>query len=359
MDMKKLLEAVTKFSGEPKQKPGDQVRGTDVAKMGTKEHPFKGKLVGGAAESILKDLSKGATPKTKEQELSEQFADFLQALEEEKLGVHDKRPSREGSRPAREYTKDGQPSKRYTSVDEADASPEQRKANRELWNQINRKGVVPSIDRERYTEIPGLEGPYRWKSGRVVYYDPREGKYYDRDRDMYLDNSEAMDETRGHEIVKTKLQDIERAKNPKSHTDDLEARADRAKAEYAKYVAKMKEKNPNYVPLYKMDEAGANNPPQQNTASATPTPQAQTQQAKNVAQGTQALKNATGSTAPTDTLAKAIDSASQGTAINAKDAQTIEPMMDVMKQVAQDPNLANQFKSFADKARNNAAKTNV
>ena len=42
-DMKKLLESMTRFSGEPTQKPGDQARGTDKA---TKENPFKHRLVG-------------------------------------------------------------------------------------------------------------------------------------------------------------------------------------------------------------------------------------------------------------------------------------------------------------------------
>jgi hypothetical protein len=47
--------------------------------------------------------------------------------------------------------------------------------------------VLPPIDTERYTTIPGLEGPFRdRKTGKVVYYDPKEGKYYDRDSDMYL-----------------------------------------------------------------------------------------------------------------------------------------------------------------------------
>lgn len=683
-----------------------QWKGTDAGTPGKK-------LVGDSVEpeeSILKDLSKGPTPKTKEQELAEQFNQFLTQLEEENLGVADRRPARKGSRPARDMGRTGEPSKRYKPIKESvddiltrfrigwreisrssfysdewrkttetiysylrtplmagdvdefhkwynhlqakypdhfddflDASgihswdelqellvldeslsKEQRRANRELWDQVNRKGVVPSIDRERYTEIPGLEGPYRWKSGRVVYYDPREGKYYDRDRDMYLDNSEVMgesrprvnedeyypphddggrsvkqeqkwteddmwslqnnlvdidgladhyiasleyypndnkygaimkpydpstakrryvelnfdidsggsthypvdvefdrlygqstylggfndqeefisetlsdgtsatsdiitksavkaalkeidlktikaftgngtskslgktgialysmspmdatsagrdraaatvdkirmllgklgaevtpkgrgtsaydtytfnrgtrkqftlvglvstfptylrsagmdsgyqtywymfsdavgenlvSETRGHEVIKTKLQDIERERNPQPAADDLTAREARAKAEYRKYVEKMKKKNPNYIPLYKVDEAGANNPPQQNTAmqTTTATPQQQ-QQAKNVAQGTQTLKTAIGSTASTDVLAKAIDTASQGTQIDAKSAQALEPMMNIVKQAAQDPNLANQFKTLAGQAKTSAAK---
>lgn len=50
--------------------------------------------------------------------------------------------------------------------------------------------TLPNIDRERYTEIPGLEGPFRTKSGKVVYYDPKEGRYYDRDSDIYLTHEE-------------------------------------------------------------------------------------------------------------------------------------------------------------------------
>lgn len=40
---------------------------------------------------------------------------------------------------------------------------------------------------ERYTKIKGLEGPFRMPSGKILYYDPREGKYYDRDSDYYVD----------------------------------------------------------------------------------------------------------------------------------------------------------------------------
>ena len=55
---------------------------------------------------------------------------------------------------------------------------------------------MPSIDRERYTEMPGLEGPFQTMSGKPIYYDPKEGAYYDRDTDMYLtyDEFKALDE---------------------------------------------------------------------------------------------------------------------------------------------------------------------
>jgi hypothetical protein len=52
--------------------------------------------------------------------------------------------------------------------------------------------TMPSINRERYTEIPGLEGPFQTRAGKVIYYDPKEGQYYDRDTDMYIPHDEAI-----------------------------------------------------------------------------------------------------------------------------------------------------------------------
>ena len=46
--------------------------------------------------------------------------------------------------------------------------------------------VLPSIDRKRYDDMPGMEGPMMTRSGKVVYYDPKEGSYLDPDTDMYL-----------------------------------------------------------------------------------------------------------------------------------------------------------------------------
>ena len=39
-------------------------------------------------------------------------------------------------------------------------------------------------------ELEGMEGPFQFSTGAVLYYDPREGKYYDRGRDMYISNDE-------------------------------------------------------------------------------------------------------------------------------------------------------------------------
>ena len=72
-----------------------------------------------------------------------------------------------------------------------------------ILNELKDKGVLteddsvgeghqtmPPIDKERYDEIPDLEGPFMTLSGKVVYYDPKEGQYYDRDSDMYMSYEE-------------------------------------------------------------------------------------------------------------------------------------------------------------------------
>lgn len=70
--------------------------------------------------------------------------------------------------------------------------------NRAHYDRVRQKGVVPGINRDEYTDMSGegLEGPFKMKSGRVVYYDPKSGQYYDRKTDMYLDDEElyAMNE---------------------------------------------------------------------------------------------------------------------------------------------------------------------
>tara|TARA_A100001035_G_scaffold215515_1_gene175339 strand:+ start:185 stop:400 length:216 start_codon:yes stop_codon:yes gene_type:complete len=56
--------------------------------------------------------------------------------------------------------------------------------------------VLGQIDRERYTDLSheGLEGPFMFDSGKVLYYDPQEGKYYDRDSDFYISHKEMVQE---------------------------------------------------------------------------------------------------------------------------------------------------------------------
>jgi hypothetical protein len=98
--------------------------------------------------------------------------------------------------------------------------------------------TVRGYDRERYTELPGLEGPIPTKSGKVLYYDKKEGKFYDRDTDMYLDHDEALaflneflealgfslteaDTTKSNQRIE-RILGLMRAKHPQAQ-NDLEA----------------------------------------------------------------------------------------------------------------------------------------
>ena len=40
--------------------------------------------------------------------------------------------------------------------------------------------------RSKYQPRKGLEGPFFYPSGRVAYYDPKEGAYWDPTTDFYL-----------------------------------------------------------------------------------------------------------------------------------------------------------------------------
>ena len=62
--------------------------------------------------------------------------------------------------------------------------------DRAHYDSVMNKGKVANLKGDM-GPIPGLEGPFQYRSGAVLYYDPREGKYYDRGKDMYLDNDEA------------------------------------------------------------------------------------------------------------------------------------------------------------------------
>jgi len=592
MDLKQLLGKLDLLEGSMNKaaknptgpKFTGQWKGTDKGLPGRK-------LVGDSIEpeeNILKDLSKGPSPKTKEQELAEQFEQFLQQLEEENLGVEEKRPSRKGSRPARDYGKDGEPSKRYTKVEEAgdragalntatqlkraiensqnkpaheieyltkqmnalmrkyNIKPEElqtptghqqqsrqqtpppppppkgpgvdwakhqadfekahqtyqadfEKAYQASQAELNKAfqasmppgmmpktkmaeasaeelnvgddviitgpvehqgetGVIDSFGQDNRFVVVNLynHGKKSFHSSDVSYNDyagsdEEEAEMYDRDpefrdwaarqdvaegiEDDELSSQELRDriktaisahdeetadwgnpgfarhfgktslqsalnrkygilkalkdkslplaqrlkfkdllanvereiedlqmaESQGdpHKILLNKLRDIERKPSAPNADDDAK-RAKQAKADYKKYVEKMKKKNPNFIPLYKIDEYGADQPAgtagQTSLGTAQPNQAQQAQKAKEVAQATQTLKAATGATVPTTSLAKAIDAASQGTAVDAQSMKALEPIMKDVAAVASDPKLASQFKSLASQINQTQAK---
>lgn len=41
-----------------------------------------------------------------------------------------------------------------------------------------------------YGPRKGLEGPFVFVNGRILYYDPKEGQYYDPTTDFYVEQSE-------------------------------------------------------------------------------------------------------------------------------------------------------------------------
>lgn len=41
-----------------------------------------------------------------------------------------------------------------------------------------------------YGPRKGLEGPFHYPNGAVLYYDPKEGQYYDPTTDLYVPNAE-------------------------------------------------------------------------------------------------------------------------------------------------------------------------
>ena len=76
-----------------------------------------------------------------------------------------------------------------------------QKQNPELASQMAQRGLVFDKRKHRwvrgvqpdanltggeFSEIPGMEGPFKYKTGNTYYYSPKEGKYYDRGQDVFM-----------------------------------------------------------------------------------------------------------------------------------------------------------------------------
>jgi hypothetical protein len=46
---------------------------------------------------------------------------------------------------------------------------------------------------KKWQEREGLEGPFFYPNGQVLYYDPREGKYYDPSTDFYVSDEDVAE----------------------------------------------------------------------------------------------------------------------------------------------------------------------
>ena len=68
--------------------------------------------------------------------------------------------------------------------------------------------VMPPMD-PKYVARKGLEGPFTTLSGKVVYYDPKEGKYYDPDTDIYLSYDEFQNYDKDYSGMKDERDEVE------------------------------------------------------------------------------------------------------------------------------------------------------
>ena len=59
-------------------------------------------------------------------------------------------------------------------------------ASRDYLKLKTQQHKLPSINKAKYSNRSGLEGPFMTKAGQVVYYDKIQGRYYNPDNDMYL-----------------------------------------------------------------------------------------------------------------------------------------------------------------------------
>jgi hypothetical protein len=70
--------------------------------------------------------------------------------------------------------------------------------------------VMPPMD-PKYVERSGLEGPFTTLSGKVVYYDSKEGKYYDPDTDIYLSYDEFQNYDKDYSGMKDERDEVKEA----------------------------------------------------------------------------------------------------------------------------------------------------
>jgi hypothetical protein len=54
-------------------------------------------------------------------------------------------------------------------------------------------GYRVQLNGQEYGARKGLEGPFQYPNGRVLYYDAREGQYWDPRTDFYVPNDEVAE----------------------------------------------------------------------------------------------------------------------------------------------------------------------
>ncbi len=72
------------------------------------------------------------------------------------------------------------------------------------WNNNQNMSIHEPFSSVDYPPLPGLEGPWKFKDGRILYYDPKQGQYYDRKTDLYVDILDVRPWTVGHNGIQIK-----------------------------------------------------------------------------------------------------------------------------------------------------------
>ena len=89
--------------------------------------------------------------------------------------------------------------------------------------------ILPPMDKEKYQARDGLEGPFSTLSGKVVYYDPKAGKYYDPDTDMYLSYEEFQNYDKDYSGMKDERDEVKEAKLSPEQREELDDLIDMVK----------------------------------------------------------------------------------------------------------------------------------
>lgn len=325
MDMKKLLEAINKFSGEPKQKPGDQVRGTDKVKTVKRgkgpytKHPMQGKLVGGDS----RNYQDRAMIETIEDRLLEKWQEFKDTV--------DARPTREGSRHPRGH----EPQERYQVIQDESSEAEKR-VQTKLKNIERQKKGISDTEWRAHQE--------RMKKEREEYIKKHPDSIFKEEDVLSIKEDPfgqwvLVDKHDGH--VKQAFDDKEHAYK---YWDHFKLNNKDYKIMHgSEYV------NSEYEELAEYGATSTGSPT--SNAYGQETPKTDPEAEKKMAQASTMIKQATGSSQTPQAIAKAVDAASQGKPVDGTDARTLEPVMYIVKKAAEDPKIAQQFKNLAQQAK--------
>ena len=326
--MRKLLESMDTFAGEPEQKPGDQVRGTEKAtKKKSGQHPFQGRLVGG--ESIFRELERQLVEGNVERRLREEFEQFAnkdvtEANDPNFVGFMNK-----------------------TLGDRVDAKPEQPKTGHDWYDN------APMHD---MNTMPSYKPAFKFGMTVIQSMDKETKKHFaEADEDVLFSYLMKLARKKGLSPKYFVEEDLFEVTGLFSEIFHDPAMTDWSWADLLRNTLKDQD------PEEQLDELGANNPPQQNSAVAATTAPGQppTQPGQPAAidpKETQALKQNLAKlktsipgldiTKATSAMAKA----DTGTQLNPADQKVASTFAPELANVMKNPQMANSLKMMIDKA---------